>query len=261
MSIYAEPPQTTKSSFKEGDTHVGVASIQRTLIQIGATLVEDGTYGSDTKQAVLNYQRNRGLLADGIAGPATQHRMANGWITNALADWLLPERILDGQIEGESGWLIAAVGWATAGGVDCGFMQRRVLGPPWDEAQLTRAFDSKYQIRLSARTLRERYERFVTAPGVTAPKLLAYIPSKDERAWRLALLYHNYPAAADTFGSTPQPSTYWTTPQTWVTNHGYKFPDGAPVRTPFEWCAHYALSAPSHDDPGSVARYVTDWSV
>lgn len=261
MDIYAEPPYSTVPVFREDDTHIGVAAIQRTLIKIGAVLAEDGKFGADTKQALVNYQRNRGLVADGIAGPATQHRFADGWIAKAREDWPLPERILDGQIEGESSWLIAAVGWASPGGVDCGFTQRRVLGPPWDSSAIARAFDSSYQIRLSARTLRERYERLRDAVGVTQPKALAYIPSRDERAWRLALLYHNYPAAAEALGSSPKPSSYWTTPQSWVLNHGYKFPDGALVRTPMEWSQHYALSAPQHDDPGSVARYVKGWSV
>jgi len=37
----------------------------------------DGTYGAGTKTAVSNFQKNRGLSADGIAGPATMYALYN----------------------------------------------------------------------------------------------------------------------------------------------------------------------------------------
>lgn len=37
----------------------------------------DGTYGGGTKTAVLNFQKSKGLGADGIAGPATMYALYN----------------------------------------------------------------------------------------------------------------------------------------------------------------------------------------
>lgn len=48
-----------------------VITLQNNLNANGANLVADGTFGNLTKQAVIIFQKNHGLVADGIVGPAT----------------------------------------------------------------------------------------------------------------------------------------------------------------------------------------------
>ena len=48
-----------------------VLKLQKALNQNGYSLKEDGIYGNETKNAVLRYQKENGLVIDGIVGTAT----------------------------------------------------------------------------------------------------------------------------------------------------------------------------------------------
>ena len=48
-----------------------VRYIQRLLNTSGASLNTDGTFGSKTQQAVINFQQQQKIVADGIVGPKT----------------------------------------------------------------------------------------------------------------------------------------------------------------------------------------------
>lgn len=64
-----------------------IDDIQRALnLCNGASLVTDGIYGEQTRQAVIAVQRKTGLTQDGVYGPATmramnwpRYRLADGW--------------------------------------------------------------------------------------------------------------------------------------------------------------------------------------
>ena len=45
-----------------------VSQVQKLLNQNGYSLAEDGFWGSKTYNAVVNFQRSKGLVADGIVG-------------------------------------------------------------------------------------------------------------------------------------------------------------------------------------------------
>jgi g-D-glutamyl-meso-diaminopimelate peptidase len=57
---------------KLGSTGPNVKLIQSLLRRIGYNITAvDGIFGSNTQQAVISFQRNNGLVPDGIVGPAT----------------------------------------------------------------------------------------------------------------------------------------------------------------------------------------------
>lgn len=56
-------------------TGADVRQAQQALRRAGATLAADGVFGPATAEAVLAFQRARGLAADGIIGPATWARL------------------------------------------------------------------------------------------------------------------------------------------------------------------------------------------
>lgn len=76
---YAEPkpaPAPKKAAppdpvLRIGNRGQAVLNIQRALVKHGQRLVLDGDFGPATRRAVIAFQRKRGLVADGIVGPAT----------------------------------------------------------------------------------------------------------------------------------------------------------------------------------------------
>ena len=64
----------TKSYMSVGDSGDNVKALQKLLIQLGYDLGKggaDGIFGSATKQAVMDFQKKKGLTVDGLAGEAT----------------------------------------------------------------------------------------------------------------------------------------------------------------------------------------------
>ncbi|MER5887211.1 peptidoglycan-binding protein [Streptomyces sp. NPDC001941] len=56
---------------KEGSSGYRVTGLQHLLNAHGAKLDVDGQFGAGTRTAVVNFQKSKGLDADGIVGPNT----------------------------------------------------------------------------------------------------------------------------------------------------------------------------------------------
>jgi len=65
----------TNYTLRPGMNNSDVAALQSGLNYIGAGLVADSLYGNGTKQAVMNFQNQNELIADGVAGSQTQQRL------------------------------------------------------------------------------------------------------------------------------------------------------------------------------------------
>jgi hypothetical protein len=246
-------------SLKKGNNGIHVWSLQKALTARGVAVGADGDFGPATEKAVTAWQKAKGLTADGVAGPVTQRSLVAATVDARDAQTPRPPaKLLYGFAEGEGGWFLAAVNWSVPGGVDCGAFQRRVYVEDYhDDAVIERAFNTSYQCDLVADALVDRFAAFLPRAGT---KDGTGGLSANEKAWRLAALYHNYPSGADTLSKTPVKSlsAYWSSPQTWVTNVGYKFPDGRPVRTPLDWCELYAGVLGGYK--GNITKYVTNWA-
>lgn len=252
-------PATTVYSFRRGNKGIGVWALQAAIRLVTAVpIAVDGDFGPTTEEAVKRFQTSANILADGIAGPSTQRELSHRITAAQEGKSHTPAGLLRGFAEGEGGDLLAAVNHSKPGGVDCGLFQRRVYSADYGDAVvIERAFNAGYQASLLANSLLDLRVSFSDRAGTKDGTLPV-----TEKAWRLAALNHNYPGGADRLSQTPikQLSSYWTTPQTWVTEVGYKFPDGAPVRTPLEWCHMYAgVLGRAHGTSGSVTRHVTNW--
>ena len=80
------PPTTTTTlppdpgadgTLELNDGGDSVLALQQRLVELGYWMGEpDGTYGQLTRQAVMAFQKVEGLSRDGVAGPATQERLA-----------------------------------------------------------------------------------------------------------------------------------------------------------------------------------------
>lgn len=69
--IEENPYKRYASIMKQGSAGESVKWLQVELNKHGANLVVDGKFGIKTKLAVLLYQKDHGLVADGIVGPVT----------------------------------------------------------------------------------------------------------------------------------------------------------------------------------------------
>jgi len=67
------PPPTVYRNLRSGNTGADVRALQEALRGLGYTRVNvNGTYDARTLDAVRDFQKKNGLVADGIAGPLTQ---------------------------------------------------------------------------------------------------------------------------------------------------------------------------------------------
>ena len=62
---------------KSGSKGAYVTWLQKALINRGYKISADGIFGTQTKEALIKYQKSRGLSADGIAGSATIKAIIN----------------------------------------------------------------------------------------------------------------------------------------------------------------------------------------
>lgn len=252
-------PRTTKYTFTRDDLHLGVWAIQRAFNLLYSerpdfpTLIEDGAFGPGTESAVKWWQQAVGLPIDGVFGPASQKRLVRSIERRVEGEVVFPIGLLASVIEGESGNYIAAVNWSVAGGVDCGYTQRRVYEQAdgtMRQTDIEKAWDSPAQFRLAAQTFREKKDYYLTRAGVKNRA------DKIEYAWRLAVLNHNWPYGAQRLADG---YTLSNKVADWVPQ-GTKFDDGAPVVTYAEWAQFYAMGAKSHNHYGRMVRYVQDWT-
>lgn len=70
---------STSTTLRKGSEGSAVKSLQLKLIGLGylAKGSDDGKFGAKTENAVRAFQRNNGLSADGVAGPATQAKLVS----------------------------------------------------------------------------------------------------------------------------------------------------------------------------------------
>jgi peptidoglycan hydrolase-like protein with peptidoglycan-binding domain len=251
MGVFAHPPQNTVYEFEKGDPDgVGVAALQVALTERGFTVAVDGNFGDATDAAVRQFQAARGLFVDGVAGLKTQTKLADEFGRLAKKNNGLPSGLIYGLIESESNFRIAAVNWSVSGGVDCGYTQRRVYGPPWTESQVAAAFDSQVQIDKFAKDCKEQYLKFADASRYPAVQSK---PVPAEYAWRLACLWHNWPYAADRLAKGYQLSAVAPSNPWWPS--AVRFENGVQVKTYRDWAAYYAMGSRVNNHRGNVCRF------
>lgn len=184
------PNSNFRYAFKEGMTGWDVWALQVALNSHQKTfpIIEDGIFGKQTKGCVLREQKNHHLsVVDGIIGPATQRAIVKTETNAAEISNHVPKGLLYGIAEGESGLFFAAVsGPNWNGSYDAGVIQENLS--PSEVTSISnwrRGFDLKWGVTDTAKKIRKQYE-------IYRPFL-----STDKFAWYCAILYHNWPAAAE----------------------------------------------------------------
>ena len=211
----SEPPKFSSwagllAPIKQGETGWRVYALQSALGSVGRDTTPDGVFGPKTLRQVKGMQKNNGLVSDGIAGPATQQKLIEK-ISHKTHEAFtsIPDGLMRGYAEAEGGNVLAATNWFTPSGgvpgVDCGPVQWRQYGPPFDKYGLLKAFDCETSFSFAAGLIIDRLKDY----GRRRPSLSAGM------RLRLALLAHNAPFLAEQYVrngqlSTPDALATWT---------------------------------------------------
>ncbi len=100
----AAPALAATATLKVGSTGSAVRSVQEQLIMRGYLDDNaDGVYGAKTKAAVVAFQKDQNLTADGICGAATQNALAGAdrSLRTIPADVMWLARLISAEAKGE----------------------------------------------------------------------------------------------------------------------------------------------------------------
>jgi hypothetical protein len=100
---------------EEGENGWRAYALQVDLNALGFSLELDGAFGATTKKALTAFQEATGLVADGVAGPATQAKVLS--LLGSLVHEDLsgvPDGLMRGFAEGEGANVLAATNWSVS---------------------------------------------------------------------------------------------------------------------------------------------------
>lgn len=74
----ASAPKAASTELSRGSKGDGVRAVQKLLLDLKYSVTVDGTFGTQTYNAVVSFQKNNGLKADGIVGSRTYRVLTSG---------------------------------------------------------------------------------------------------------------------------------------------------------------------------------------
>ena len=142
-------------------------------------LKADGIFGPETAAAVLLFQKNRKLMADGIAGIGTQAKLSSVLGRKFREGWDLPNGIPYGHIEKESGCLFGNhPPRYPNGSYDCGLVQRNTA-----YATKVSAFDAPASLMVLCEKIRTNWQKYRELGNDTDRALELACGSWNAPAW------------------------------------------------------------------------------
>src|SRR5659263_148274 len=133
-----------------------VTQIQTKLKSLGLyTITVDGIYGTKTRGAVLAFQRQKGLTADGIAGSATLRALglssgASGGGKYSQSDYTLLARIISAEARGEPYTGQVAVGAVVLNRVQSPSFPNTIAGVIYQPGAFTALTDGQFNQPVAA---------------------------------------------------------------------------------------------------------------
>ena len=163
-----------------------VRRIQTKLKQLGYYNGSiDGIFGSDTKNAVIKFQKNCGLTADGVAGPKTilylglDSGSQGGFTSN---DIYLLAKVIEGEARGESYKGQVAVGAVILNRVDHSSFPDSISGVVYQSGAFDCVYDSNWNVEPSA-TARKAANDAINGWDPTGGAIYYYNPAKTTNQW------------------------------------------------------------------------------
>jgi hypothetical protein len=192
MTYVIVPTPDYPQSVKSGDANIGVAAVQ---INLGVSL--DGVFGPKTDERVRAFQTAQNLKVDGVAGPQTNQRIVRLASGPLQKDLNLPQGILISIANNESGFALSAYNKHTKDtGFDLGPFQRNLPSGATQE-QMRHALNAALTVSWAAERIQVAHAEFSNPTPVSSWYLTNIGKGRrDNFAWQLALLNHNWPEAA-----------------------------------------------------------------
>ncbi len=146
----------------------------------------DGIFGSATKKAVIAFQKNCGITADGIAGPKTLLYLglgsgsgSSGYTSN---DIYLLAKVIEAEARGESYTGQVAVGAVILNRVDHSSFPDSISGVVYQAGAFDCVYDSNWKVEPST-TSRKAAQDCINGWDPTGGAIYYYNPAKTSNQW------------------------------------------------------------------------------
>lgn len=194
---YINTDETLTESYptlsKLGSRGNEVRQIQTKLKQLGYyTGSIDGIYGNNTQKAVIAFQKNCGLTADGIAGPKTLLYLglgsgsgtssSSGYSSN---DMYLLAKVIEAEARGESYTGQVAVGAVILNRVEHSSFPDSISGVVYQSGAFDCVYDSNWSVQPSSTSTKAAQDA-INGWDPTGGAIYYYNPAKTTNKWILS---------------------------------------------------------------------------
>lgn len=172
---------------QQGSRGSEVRQIQTKLKQLGYYKGSiDGIFGSDTKKALISFQKNCGITADGIAGPKTllylglgSGTSSGGFSSNEI---YLLAKVIEAEARGESYTGQVAVGAVILNRVDHSSFPDSISGVVYQSGAFDCVYDSNWNVEPGA-TAKKAAQDAINGWDPTGGAIYYYNPAKTSNQW------------------------------------------------------------------------------
>lgn len=193
--IYTNETQTESypTLSKLGSRGNEVRQIQTKLKQLGYyTGSIDGIYGNNTQKAVIAFQKNCGLTADGIAGPKTLLYLGLGSGSGSSSssgfssnDMYLLAKVIEAEARGESYTGQVAVGAVILNRVEHSSFPDSISGVVYQSGAFDCVYDSNWSVQPSSTSTKAAQDA-INGWDPTGGAIYYYNPAKTTNKWILS---------------------------------------------------------------------------
>ncbi len=165
-----------------------VRSIQKKLKELGYyTGSVDGIYGTNTQKAVIAFQKNCGITADGIAGPKTLLYLGLGSSSSSSSqyssnDVYLLAKVIAAEARGESYTGQVAVGAVVLNRVEHPSFPDSISGVVYQAGAFSCVRDSNWSVAPNA-TAQKAAQDAINGWDPSGGAIYYYNPAKTSNAW------------------------------------------------------------------------------
>lgn len=183
---YKDPVEPVLS--QQGSRGSEVRQIQTKLRQLGYYKGSiDGIFGSDTKKAVISFQKSCGLTADGVAGPKTLLYLGLGSSSGSSGGFSSNEiyllaKVIEAEARGESYTGQVAVGAVILNRVDHSSFPDSISGVVYQSGAFDCVYDSNWAVEPSS-TSKKAAQDAINGWDPTGGAIYYYNPAKTSNQW------------------------------------------------------------------------------